>query len=80
MVLAGLVLVLGLLMAVPVLLAPKEDPPPIREGGMSNLEAMTQARQPGWVALINPVIGVFGVLAGAGMKKENGSAGRQQPE
>lgn len=60
--LAGLVLVLGLAFAIPVLrMAPASEP---RAPGVSMMEAMGKARQPPWAALLNPVIGVLGVMVG----------------
>jgi len=67
-VLAGLVLVLGLLMAVPVLQASGQTPEP-RSAEVGNLEAMSRARQPAWVALLNPLIGCAGVVLGARLRK-----------
>ena len=66
-VLAGVVLVLGLLFAIPVLRA--SDAAPARTGEVSNAEAMQRARQPKWVALVNPFIGAVGVLVGAGLRR-----------
>lgn len=66
-VLAGLVLVFGLLMAVPVLMD-TNDPGP-RAGSLGNMDAMMQAKQPGWAALLNPLIGAAGVMIGAGMRQ-----------
>ena len=68
-VLAGVVLVLGLLFAVPVLLA-ADKVLPARAGDVPNMEAMQQARQPKWVALVNPFIGAVGVLVGAGLRRK----------
>jgi hypothetical protein len=65
--LACLVLVLGLVTAAMVLNAPPLTEP--RTGDVPNLEAMTKARTPLWVALLNPVIGVAGTLAGARLRK-----------
>ena len=67
-VLAGLVLVLGLLFAIPVLRA-ADTALPARAGDVPNMEAMQQARQPKWVALVNPFIGAVGVLVGAGLRR-----------
>jgi hypothetical protein len=61
--LAILILVLGVLFAIPVVLVPADDLPP-RDGDVSNFDAMQQARQPAWVALLNPVVGAVGVLLG----------------
>jgi len=60
--LAGLVLVVGLAFAIPVLRqAPVSEP---RTAGVGNMEAMGKARQTPWTALLNPVIGVLGVIVG----------------
>jgi len=66
-VLAGMVLLLGLAMAIPVLLE-KERPSQARTEGVGNSEAMMRARTPAWVALLTPLVGAVGVLAGAGMR------------
>ena len=67
-VLAGVVLVLGLLFAIPVLRA--ADSAPARAGDVPNMEAMQNARQPKWVALVNPFVGAVGVLVGAGLRRK----------
>ncbi len=64
LVLAGLVLVLGLALAVPVLTAPVPETPPARSGAVGNMAAMQNAREPVWMALLNPVLGAAGVLLG----------------
>ncbi len=66
--LAGLVLVLGLLMAVPVLTASDDGQPKTREADVSTFDAMQQAKQPVWVALANPFVGFIGVVIGARLK------------
>lgn len=66
--LVGLVLLLGLLSAIPVLMS--NDPRPnIRDASVGNMEAMMNARQPAWIALLNPLIGAVGVMLGSRMKK-----------
>jgi hypothetical protein len=67
-VLAGLVFVIGIIVAIPVLTSgdPRRN---VRTGDVPNLEAMTKARTPGWVALMNPLIGAVGVIVGAGLKQ-----------
>lgn len=69
MVLAGLVLALGILVAMAVASSGAPTGPTTRSSEVGNLEAMRHARQPLWVALINPVVGVAGVMLGAQMKK-----------
>jgi hypothetical protein len=71
--LAMLVVVLGLAMAVPVLADDSEAAP--RTGEVAMFDAMSQAKQPGWVALINPFIGVVGVVLGARLRR----GGRTRP-
>ncbi len=69
--LIGLVVVLGLIGAVGTMFA--EDPGP-RSGDLDNLEAMMSAVTPLWVAFVNPVIGVIGVLLG-GRRATRGQPG-----
>lgn len=65
--LAGLVVVLGLAMAIPAMGAPAPTGP--RPETISMTDAMTKARTPSWLLLLNPVIGAVGVLLAAGGKK-----------
>ncbi|WP_145233736.1 hypothetical protein [Urbifossiella limnaea] len=67
-VLAGFVLILGLLSAVPVLMA-AATPAEERTGDAGNLDAMMKAKQPAWVALANPFVGFVGVLLGARLRR-----------
>lgn len=68
--LAVLVLILGIVAAIPVLMAAGDDRSSnIREGEVSNMEAMQKAKQPGWMALLNPAVGAAGVLVGARLKQ-----------
>ena len=62
---AGLIVVLGLVMAIPAMSVP--DPGP-RTAEVDNMEAMMKAKQPTWVALVNPFLGAIGVLLGASMR------------
>lgn len=63
-----MVLALGILMAFPVLMA---DPvKKERTGDVGNMQAMMDAVQPAWVALINPVVGAVGVSIG-GRRRSN---------
>jgi hypothetical protein len=70
-VLAGVVLVLGLLLCIPAIRADRT--PRLRAGDVPNMEAMHQAQAPVWMHLLSPVIGAVGVLLGSRMKL--GSAG-----
>ena len=67
-VLAGLVFVIGLASAVPVLRA-ASTPAEERTGDVGNLDAMMKAKQPAWVAVANPFLGFVGVLIGARLRR-----------
>lgn len=67
-VLAGIVLVLGLLMAGVAM--GKTAPSEARGPSVSNMEAMNKAVTPTWVNVANALIGFAGVLVGAGLGKE----------
>ena len=71
-VLAGIVLVLGLLLAIPVVTGSYEGMPEVRDSATGNFEAMQYARQPVWIALLNPIIGAGGIVFGARMRKRPG--------
>jgi hypothetical protein len=66
--LAALVLVLGVIFAVPVLLAP--DTNADRTSDVSNMEAMQKAKEPTSVALTNPLLGAAGVLVGGRLRRK----------
>lgn len=73
MVLAAIVLVLGIIFAIPALNASEEEMNKVREGSVSNMDAMQNAKQPPVSALLNPLIGAVGVFIGSRFKKERGS-------
>ena len=62
------VLLLGLLSAIPAFRPPAVEPEP-RSSAVPNLEAMMKAKEPIWMALLNPIIGGAGVLAGARLRR-----------
>ena len=64
--LAAIVLVLGGLMAIPVVMNTDPTRGGVRPPNVTMSEAMAHARQPVWVALVNPLLGAVGVLIGAG--------------
>lgn len=64
-----MVLVLGLLSAIPVILDSDSGEPRVRGVDVGSLEAMQAAKQPVWVALLNPLVGIAGVFIGARLKR-----------
>jgi hypothetical protein len=65
--LAGIVLVLGFLLAIPAL--GEAESHTVREGNVDNMDAMQNAKQPPITLILNPIIGAIGVLAGSRLKK-----------
>ena len=67
--LAGVVIVLGLALAIPTLAG---TPTAVeRTADVPNMEAMMKAQTPAWIALLNPFVGAIGVLAGASLRKQS---------
>lgn len=67
-VLAGIVLVLGVLMAIPTL-SDVDEQALVREGDVAMMDAMQSAHQPAWLAFLNPLIGAAGVIVGARLRR-----------
>lgn len=67
--LAGFVVTLGLLMAVPVAFNGDPADGGIRRDDATMTEVLAQARQPLWVAILNPFLGAAGVLVGARLRR-----------
>ena len=71
-VLAVVIILLGLLYAIPKLMAPAPEPRS-RPAGQSVLEAMQNAAehpQPSWYLLLLPVVGATGAFLGGRLKRE----------
>jgi MFS family permease len=68
MALAALVFVLGIALAAVAAMRTEDPRPTVREGAVSNLQAMQNARVPLWIEFLNPVIGAVGALAGGRLK------------
>jgi membrane protease YdiL (CAAX protease family) len=66
-ILAIVVVVAGVVLALPTLNAPVSDE--ARTGEVSNTEAMMKAQQPPVVTILNPIIGGIGVMLGARLRK-----------
>lgn len=67
-VLAAIALILGLALAIPVLTR-SDSGSMQRPESVGNIEAMQHAKQPNWMALLNPFIGAAGVLVGARQRR-----------
>jgi hypothetical protein len=67
--LAVVVVVLGVVLALPTLNAPRSDE--ARPGDLGNTEAMMKAQQPTAVTILNPIIGGIGVMLGARLRKSS---------
>jgi len=63
-VLAGLVLVLGLIFVYPALNPDADLRPTTRMSGEPVMVSLKNARQPAWIAVMNPLLGVVGVIIG----------------
>jgi len=66
-VLAGIILVLGVITVAMVAMAPA--PADARTASVPNMEAMTKAQTPVWLAILNPIIGIVGAMIGGRMRK-----------
>jgi hypothetical protein len=65
--LAILVMILGLLYAMPELVRERPSPP-LRPDSMAMNEFMAHARTPAWILVVTPLAGVAGVMLGAGRR------------
>jgi hypothetical protein len=71
LILAIVVFVLGLLLAIPAVIAHNANTNVVRTGTVTQFEAMQKAREPIWVPFTFPVIGAVGVLIGGKLKKRS---------
>lgn len=69
LVLAALVLVVGLLLAIPAVAKQRANAKMVRAGSTSNIEAMQKAFWPTWVPFTFPFVGAIGVLVGGKLKR-----------
>lgn len=69
LVLAIVVFVLGLLLAVPSLMAKRTNAGLVRVGDVPMMEAMQKAQEPDWAPFALPFIGAAGVLIGGKLKR-----------
>ena len=71
MALAIVVFALGMLLAIPSVMAHKAGVGEVRTGNVSQIEAMTKANEPLWVPFTFPIIGAIGVLIGGKLKRQS---------
>ena len=69
--LAVVVFVLGLLLAIPSLMAKSVNRNMVRTGSVSNMEAMQRAQEPTWVPFTFPFVGAIGVLIGGKLRRRD---------
>jgi hypothetical protein len=67
--LAIVVFALGLLLAIPSVVAHKANAGLVRSGNVTQAEAMQKANEPIWVPFTFPVLGAIGVLIGGKLKR-----------
>lgn len=67
-VLAGIILVMGLITAAMVAVTPA--PTDARTADVPNMEAMTKAQTPVSISILNPIIGIVGAMIGGRMRRE----------
>lgn len=66
---AAIVFVLGIVLAIPQL-SKTEETSKIREGNVSNMQAMKDAKQPVSTLFLNPILGAVGIFAGSKLWKD----------
>ena len=69
--LAAVVLLLGLVFAIPSLIARTDTTNTVRTGDVPMIEAMQKAKEPLWGPLLFPVVGAAGVLIGGRLKRRS---------
>ena len=72
--LVTLVILFGIIDARSEMSKSSEEIPTVREGDFSMIEAANNSRQPTSMLIANPIIGVLGVLIGAGYVLKRGAA------
>ena len=68
-ILAVVVFVLGLVLAIPSVIAHQQNAGKVRAGNVTQAEAMQNAVEPIWVPFTFPIIGAVGVLIGGKLRK-----------
>lgn len=69
--LAGLILVVGLLLAIPAVMKSRNNAGLVRAGDVTSMEAMEKATWPVWAPLVFPFVSAVGAIVGGKLKKRN---------
>ena len=67
--LAGLILVVGLLLAIPSIMKSRANAGMVRVGDVTSMEAMEKASWPIWAPLVFPFVSAVGAVVGGKLKK-----------
>ena len=67
--LAGLILVVGLLLAIPAVMKSRANAGMVRVGDVTSMEAMEKATWPVWAPLVFPFVSAIGAVIGGKLKK-----------
>lgn len=70
-IMAGILVIIGAIVI--VMLAFDKTPEEVRTGDVPNWDAMLKAREPLWVGVVNPILGLIGVFVGGGLRKNKES-------
>ena len=69
--LAGLILVVGLLLAIPAVMKSRANAGMVRVGDVTSMEAMEKATWPVWAPLVFPFVSAVGAVIGGKLKKRS---------
>ena len=69
--LAGLILVVGLLLAIPAIMKSRANTGMVRVGDVSSMEAMEKATWPVWAPLVFPFVSAVSAVIGGKLKRRN---------
>jgi uncharacterized membrane protein YeaQ/YmgE (transglycosylase-associated protein family) len=65
-IMAGILVIIGAIVV--VMLALDKTPEEVRTGDVPNMQAMMKAREPLWVGVVNPILGLIGVFVGGSLR------------
>ena len=69
--LAGLILVVGLLLAIPAIMKSRANTGMVRVGDVTSMEAMEKATWPVWAPLVFPFVSAVSAVIGGKLKRRN---------